>query len=185
MFNARQKLALITFVEKVRQAHQKMRETGMKENYAKAVESYFGLNLDMSAAFGNVLARWENTSEAIKQLYSRQALPILWDYVEVNFFSIFSGSFMAGSKYYFKVIEHCSKSYDKYSIISQFSSTSLILKDNYFDAVFTDPPYYDNVPYSYLSDFFMSGSNVRWGIFIRNFFPHRLHQRKMKLFLIQ
>ncbi|MEM3513350.1 MAG: hypothetical protein QXH13_04165, partial [Thermoplasmata archaeon] len=38
--------------------------------------------------------------------------------------------------------------------ITQASATSLPYPDNYFDAVFTDPPYYDNVPYSYLSDFF-------------------------------
>ena len=39
-------------------------------------------------------------------------------------------------------------------IVSQSSAISLPYPDNYFDAVFTDPPYYDNVPYSYLSDFF-------------------------------
>ena len=38
--------------------------------------------------------------------------------------------------------------------VSQSSATSLPYSDNFFDAVFTDPPYYDNVPYSYLSDFF-------------------------------
>ncbi len=38
--------------------------------------------------------------------------------------------------------------------VQQASATDLPYPDNYFDAVFTDPPYYDNVPYSYLSDFF-------------------------------
>ena len=38
--------------------------------------------------------------------------------------------------------------------VKQCSATQLPYPDNYFDAVFTDPPYYDNVPYSYLSDFF-------------------------------
>ncbi|MFQ5799910.1 MAG: DUF1156 domain-containing protein, partial [Bacteroidota bacterium] len=154
LFNARQKLALITLVDKVRRVYQKMLQAGMEEEYAKAVGLYYGLTLDMSAAFGNVLSRWENTSEAIKQLYSRQALPMMWDYVEINSFSNSSGSFKVGSEYYFKVMEHCSKGSNTYSSISQFSSTLLGFNDNYFDAVFTDPPYYDNVPYSYLSDFF-------------------------------
>ena len=39
-------------------------------------------------------------------------------------------------------------------VVKQSSATELPYPDNYFDAVFTDPPYYDNVPYSYLSDFF-------------------------------
>jgi len=106
LFNSRQKLALITFTEKVRLAYQKMIEENYDKEYAKAVVSYLGLTLDMIAAFTNVLARWENTSEAIKQLYSRQALPMLWDYVESNPFSGSSGSFEAGQEYYLKVLSH-------------------------------------------------------------------------------
>lgn len=70
---------------------------------------YLGLTLDMVAAFTNVLARWENTSEAIKQLYSRQALPMLWDFVESNPFSGSSGSFEAGQEYYLNVLSHLSR----------------------------------------------------------------------------
>ncbi len=154
LFNSRQKLALITFVEKVRKSYEKMLEQGYEEEYAKALVSYLGLGMDMTAAFSNTLARWENTSEAIKQLYSRQALPMLWDYAEVSPFSNSSGSFQTGWKYYFKVIEHCSQTHNLPSTITQSSATSLPYPDNFFDAVFTDPPYYDNVPYSYLSDFF-------------------------------
>ena len=154
LFNFRQKLALITFVEKVREAYKKIIEEGYEGKYAKAVVSYLALGVDMTAAFTNTLARWENTSEAIKQLYSRQALPMLWDYAEVNPFSSSSGSFEAGWGYYFKVMEHCSQTYSIPATITQSSATSLPYIDDYFDAVFTDPPYYDNVPYSYLSDFF-------------------------------
>jgi len=154
LFNSRQKLDLITFVEKVREAYKKMIEEGYDDEYVKAVVSYLALGMDMTAAFTNALARWENTSEAIKQLYSRQALPMLWDYAEVNPFSTSSGSFKAGREYYFKVMKHCSQSNSTPAIVFQSSATSLSYPDNYFDAVFTDPPYYDNMPYSYLSDFF-------------------------------
>ena len=154
LFNARQKLALITFVEQVREAYQQMVVEGDDGEYAKAVISYLALGADMTAAFGNTLARWENSSEAIKQLYSRQALPMLWDYAEVNPFSGSSGSFETGWKYYLKVIEYCSQSSSTSAEITQSSATDLPHLDNFFDAVFTDPPYYDNVPYSYLSDFF-------------------------------
>lgn len=154
LFNARQKLALITFAEKVKAAYQNLMRENDSEEHAKAVVSYLALGLDMAAAFGNTLARWENSSEAIKQLYSRQALPMLWDYAEVNPFSGSSGSFETGWEYYFKVIEHCSQSSSTPAGITQSSATNLPHPNNFFDAVFTDPPYYDNVPYSYLSDFF-------------------------------
>lgn len=154
LFNSRQKLAVITFVEKVREAHEKMLTEGMDGEYAKAITTYLALAVDMTAAFNNKLARWENTSEAIKQLYSRQSLPMLWDYVELNPFSRSSGSFETGLKYYLKVIEHCSQIMLPSIKIRQLSATSLPYPENYFDAVISDPPYYDNVPYSDLSDFF-------------------------------
>jgi len=106
LFNSRQKLALITFTEKVRLAYKKMIEEGYDKDYAKAVVSYLGLAMNMTAAFCNTIARWENTSEAIKHLYSRQALPMLWDYAEVNPFSGSSGSWEAGWEYYLNVLSH-------------------------------------------------------------------------------
>lgn len=154
LFNFRQKLAVITFADKVRKAYKKMIKERSDEEHVKAVVSYLALGVDMTAAFTNTLARWENTSEAIKQLYSRQALPMLWDYAEVNPFSSSSGSFEAGWGYYFKVMEHCSQTYSIPATITQSSATSSPYPNNYFDAVFTDPPYYDNVYYSNLSDFF-------------------------------
>ena len=154
LFNARQKLSLITFAEKVRAAYQKMVAERVDAEYAKAVVSYLALALDTTAALSNTLARWRNNSEVIVKLYSRQTLPMLWDYAEVNPFSGSSGSWDSGWKYYVKAIEHCSQSNATPAGVTQSSATNLSHPDNFFDAVFTDPPYYDNVPYSYLSDFF-------------------------------
>ena len=160
LFNSRQKLTLITFVDKVREAYYRMVEQGYDKKYAKVVVGYLGLGVSMTAAFTNSLARWENTSEAIKQLYSRQALSILWDYVETNPFSGSSGSWMNGLRYYLNVLYHLSqiplekKNDPAIPSVLQSSATRLPYSNNYFDAVLTDPPYYDNVPYSYLSDFF-------------------------------
>ncbi len=157
LFNPRQKLALITFVEKVRRAYREMLEEGEEEGFAKAVGAYLGLAVDMTAAFTNVLARWENTSEAIKQLFSRQALPMLWDFAEANPLSGSSGSWQTGQEYAQTVLEHLSTLLNppsSSSKVSQSSATALPFPSNHFDAVLTDPPYYDNVPYSDLSDFF-------------------------------
>jgi len=154
LFNARQQLTLITFADKVHYTYTAILEAAYNDEFAKAVVTYLALGLDMTAAFTNNLARWENTSEAIKQLYSRQALPMVWDYAEVNPFSGASGSFETGQKYYAKVMEHCSMTDDAFATVTQSSATHLLYPDDFFDAVLTDPPYYDNVPYSYLSDFF-------------------------------
>lgn len=154
IFNSRQKLALITFIQNLRKCKDILAEKGQDKDYIKAIVSFLALSIDMVAAFSNTLARWENTSEAVKQLYARHALPMLWDYAETNPFGGSSGSFESGWKYYIKVIEHCGMTNDKPAYFTQSSATSLKYPDDYFDAVFTDPPYYDNIPYSHLSDFF-------------------------------
>lgn len=153
LFNPRQKLVHITFAEKVRQASSFM-EAPNENEYNRALLIYLALSVDMQAAFGNKLARWENTSEIIKQLYSRQALPMLWDYAETNPFSGSTGSWESGRDYYDEVMIRCSFEHSIVATAEQSSAASLSYSDNYFDAVITDPPYYDNVPYSYLSDFF-------------------------------
>ena len=161
LFNARQKLALITFADAVRRAHARMVAANADPEFAKAVVTYLALAVDMMAAFCNSLARWENTSEAIKQLFSRQALPMIWDYAELNPFSGSTGSWTAGWEYYLGVLMHLTRippvENGKTFTIPQVhhdSATALPWPENYFDAVLTDPPYYDNVPYSDLSDFF-------------------------------
>lgn len=155
LFNSRQKLALITFMEKVKQAHKKMIEEGYDEEYAKAVVSYLALGLSRMIDYFNSLSVWDNGQERTVHVFGRQALPMVWDYSELNPLSSTVGGWESMAfRRIWKVIEFLSKIMNITATVTQSSSTSLPYPDNYFDAVFTDPPYYDNVPYSYLSDFF-------------------------------
>jgi adenine-specific DNA methylase len=87
LFNSRQKLALITFTEKVRLAYKKMLEEGYDEEYAKAVVSYLGLIPSRLADTNSTLCHWDGTWEKISTTFARQALPMNWDFIEVNVFS--------------------------------------------------------------------------------------------------
>lgn len=155
LFNSRQKLALITFVEKVRQAHEKMLAEGYGEEYAKAVTSYLALGINRLATYLANLVRWRGDALSFERIFDRQALGMVWDYGEVNPFSYSRGCWDLESV--LDVISHLSQILNSQSrtlTVTQTSATSLPYSDNDFDAVITDPPYYDNVPYSYLSDFF-------------------------------
>ncbi|GAB5046049.1 DUF1156 domain-containing protein [Thermodesulfovibrio sp. TK110] len=154
LFNSRQKLALITFTEKVRQSYKKMIEEGYDEEYAKAMVSYLAISIDNIAEKNNSISRWANTKETIAGSFSRQALPMIWDYFESNPFCGSTGDWLNSLEYNLSVVKHCSLPSYIPATVTQGSATSLPYPDNHFDAVFTDPPYYDNVPYSYLSDFF-------------------------------
>jgi adenine-specific DNA methylase len=153
-YNSRQKLALITFTEKVKLAYKKMVEEGYDEEYSVAVMSYLGLIVSRITDFNNTGVRWGLTRELFTNLFARQALPMTWDYIEINpnseIVNIPDSMFMQN----LRVLNFVSRLQTKSAVTSQFSATALPYPDNYFDAVITDPPYYDNVAYSYLSDFF-------------------------------
>jgi Adenine-specific DNA methylase containing a Zn-ribbon len=84
LFNSRQKLALITFTEKVRLAYKKMLEEGYDKDYAKAVVSYLGLGVNRLAIYATTFGYWHNTRELVNPGMGRQALAMAWDYSEVN-----------------------------------------------------------------------------------------------------
>ena len=158
LFNSRQKLALITFMEKVRQVHDKMLEASEEEEYAKAVVSYLAVIFDRLADKNSNLVVYNVIGEKVEHVFGRQALGMVWDYVEVNPFTDVGWPNMQG--WVERIIDHCSQilpitnSKLLTPTIVQSSATSLSYPDKYFDAVFTDPPYYFNVPYADLSDFF-------------------------------
>ncbi|MCS7202805.1 MAG: hypothetical protein NZ841_08530, partial [Dictyoglomus sp.] len=87
LFNSRQKLALITFVEKVRIAYRKMLEEGYEEDFAKAIVSYLALAVDKIATYLCNLTRWRGDALSFERAFDRQALPMVWDYGEINPFS--------------------------------------------------------------------------------------------------
>jgi len=87
LFNARQKLALICFVEKVHLAYEEMIKQGYEAEYAKAVVSYLGMGVSRLATHSNTLVRWRSDAISFERSFDRQALPMVWDYGEVNPFS--------------------------------------------------------------------------------------------------
>jgi len=157
LFNSRQKLALITFVEKIRNAYEIMLTKEYNKDYAKILVSYLGLMLGKMVDNFNVLCTWDCTSENNWHVFRRQTLSMVWDYHEINPFGALVGNWKSFTRILTPVLKNLSQiSSINYIIpeVKQYSATSLPYPSNYFDAVFTDPPYYDNIPYSYLSDFF-------------------------------
>jgi putative DNA methylase len=155
LFNSRQKLALITFAEKVRQSYQKMLDEEYKDEHAQVVATYLGLLISRCSDFESNIARWFNHVENTCNTFARQALPMTWDYFELNLFSpVSQGSIKSMFNQITKTMAGIVNTLSSPATITHSSATSLPHPNNFFDAVFTDPPYYDNVPYSYLSDFF-------------------------------
>jgi putative DNA methylase len=171
LFNARQKLALVTLLGRIKNSHDEVRascrdllsqvEIGDEareqdaEEIAVAVMGNLALLLGRTASFCCNLARWANTGEIIKNVYARQALPMLWDFVETNPLSGSTGSCESQIRYMLAYLDRPRPGPSSISIsVGQDSAAILPYSDDTFCAVFTDPPYYNSVPYADLSDFF-------------------------------
>jgi putative DNA methylase len=142
LFTVRQKLALVTLVRILHNS-----ELG-------GLVEFLAIALDRVADRGSSICRWDSspTSEVVKNTFSRQALPIVWDFAEVNLFSESTGNLDSVVDFVANVATS-----GQHPTIgqAQVADASLSpLPNDGCDVWFTDPPYYDAVPYADLSDFF-------------------------------
>lgn len=157
MYNTRQKLALLTFADAIRDAYQEIIKHESDKEYAKAVITYLALNFDRVLAYCSSLCLWHVTGEKMTPTFPKHTFIMHFDYAESNPISD-SYSWSTNLKWILKIIKHCTSiPVDpdfKIPKVSRLSAQSLSFENEYFDAVVTDPPYYDNVNYAELSDYF-------------------------------
>lgn len=154
LFTKRQVLSLLTFCKLVRQAHDEMVGGGMDPERAKAVATFLAMAVDRVADRGSTICHWNNARETTENTFARQALPMTWDFPETNPFGGSSGDLTAALEQVAKVARHCSSAGEP-AVVVRGSATDPV-PGGPFDAVITDPPYYDNISYADLSDFFYS-----------------------------
>jgi len=152
LFTDRQLLSLLTLCKLAREAHSEMLRARMDPERARAVATYLGMAIDRVADRSSSLCHWDNSAEKTANTYARQALPMVWDFAETNPFSGSSGDLAEAITQVAKVIQHCANTGTP-TILTRGSATDPVAGGP-FDAVITDPPYYDNIPYSEVADFF-------------------------------
>lgn len=121
------------------------------ETYANAVATYLALAVDRLANRSSTLCIWNNSREGVEQTFGRQALSMTWDFAEANVFSNSTGSWSGSLEWIPKVLEMLPATAP--SFVNQADATKKLL-DVEKPIICTDPPYYDNIGYADLSDFF-------------------------------
>jgi len=152
LFTSRQLLTLCTFASGIKEIHTEIIAAGVNEERAKAIATYLALGLNRLTDVGSSLSRWHVVVEKIENTFARQALPMVWDFSEVNPFAGARGDMREHVTNNAEIIDTLAgvNSAD----VIRSSATHLPLPDSSQDAVITDPPYYDNISYADLSDFF-------------------------------
>ena len=166
LFTARQKVSLTTFSDLVGEARERVLRdalaSGLEEGdrleaggagaaaYADAVATYLGIAVSRLTDYSSSICSWHSGRGVIRNVFARQAIPMTWDYAEANPLSSSSGCFSSQLDWVANVVKK-TPAQNNGSSADQADASSRL-----FDqcVVSTDPPYYDNIGYSDLSDFF-------------------------------
>lgn len=166
LFTKRQLVALNTFSDLVGEAREKIHadvvQAGMADDgheldargdsataYADAIATYLALATDKSADYNSTICGWINGGETLRSTFGRQAIPMVWDYCEANITGEATGSFSSVISQMHKALALAPAI--RGGQIVQFDAQRANLENK---VVSTDPPYYDNIGYADLSDFF-------------------------------
>jgi ribA/ribD-fused uncharacterized protein len=165
LFNERQLTTALLFVKALREQGVRLGKE-ISEDEAKATMLLLAFAVDRQINALNRTCYWNASGPKMQAGFARQALPMFWDYCEANPFGGSVGSWES-------MIKCIRSSFDTVKTLSGTgtaelcSATAHVLPDDSVDAVVTDPPYYDAVPYADLSDFFY----VWLKRMLRNSFP--------------
>ncbi len=151
LFTARQLTAMCTFADLVAEAREQVLADGGDEPYADAITHYLSLAIGRLANRSSNLCFWDPGGGMVQQVFARNALPMIWVYAEGNPFSDSSGNFLGQLDYLTAALEQVPAGRQGHAEQLDARSAHRIGRTA---MVCTDPPYYDNVPYADLSDFF-------------------------------
>jgi len=153
MFSSRQLASLLTLAELVRRyfATTKVEDS----ESATAVATVLALAVDRQADYSSSICTWVQGGEFVGHTFAQgQSLPIKWDFAEVVPFASGSGNWDGAVGWVTRVLDEVAAGHSHPGTVRRASSIEQPLPDDSAQLVFTDPPYYDAVPYADLSDFF-------------------------------
>jgi putative DNA methylase len=166
LFTNRQLLALTTFSDLVAEARERIAADAAAggapsgerlaaggsdaEAYADAVATYLGLGVSRTTDLSNSLATWSSSRDQTTHLFTRQAIPMAWDYVEISPFAQASGNLVIALNSIAKALLPGPRN----AVAASVQQADAVDRAGAGLLVSTDPPYYDNIDYSDLSDFF-------------------------------
>ena len=167
LFTPRQLVALTTFSDLVTEARARVERdaivAGLPDDstplrdggtgataYSEAVGVYLAFAVDKTSDYGSSICTWHSSKELIRNTFGRQAIPMTWDYAETNPLSSCTGNWMAMVDWVWKCINISPAT--GLGVCTQ-ADASLQTRST-AKVVSTDPPYYDNIGYADLSDFF-------------------------------
>ncbi len=152
LFTDRQLLTLGTILRELRGCRADME--GIPDSWGEAIVACLVPSLGRLADYSSALCSWHNSGEKMRNTFARFALPMVWDFAEVNPLADTSGNFLGAVDWVARVVEHLQKASRDVPEARVLQQSATEAHSGAFDLICTDPPYYDAIPYSDLMDFF-------------------------------
>ena len=167
-FTSCQLVALTTFSDLVQEARNRViddaKANGMPDDglgiaeggkgataYGDAIAVYLGFAIDKLSDRCSTICSWDSSRDSLRNMFGRQAIPMTWDFAESNPFSSSTGNFLSGLSWGVEFLNHLGSPTASGSSQQLNACTQTVSKSK---VISTDPPYYDNIGYADLSDFF-------------------------------
>ena len=157
LFTHRQLTALSTFTDLLDEVRERVVSDALETNYedtetyAGAVLTYLAFAIDRMAMVCNTFARWRADTQTTQMIFGKQALAMIWDFADANVFSSATGGWSKVIKLTIDPLPFLGHGQNGFTY--QSDAGSIDIKNNQY-LISTDPPYYDNVSYADLSDFY-------------------------------
>lgn len=153
LFNARQLVAMQILSACLRQSLKETQKLEYDREYLSAISLYLGLWVSKVATRCTTIGVWDTKGEKFQSPFGRQAIPMTWDFPEVNVFGDLTAGAISLLGWTLRFIKHESDSRNSPARVIQSDAAALPLENESVDFVVTDPPYFDAISYADLSDF--------------------------------
>ncbi|MGQ0742866.1 MAG: DUF1156 domain-containing protein [Acidimicrobiales bacterium] len=150
LFTDRQLVALCTFSDLVMEARARLVSDGAREDYADAVATYLAFTISKVADRGSTICTWFTDRDSTRNTFARQAIPMTWDFAEMNQLLRGTGSFAGANEWTVESLDAAAPGLPGRA----YQLDAGTLRHDQGVVHVTDPPYYDNIGYADLSDFF-------------------------------
>ncbi|TVR84691.1 MAG: DUF1156 domain-containing protein, partial [Rhodospirillales bacterium] len=154
-FTDRQKIAVGEFVLTAINSSRAMAERGLPDgDLAEAIRSYITLCISRVIDRGSTITTWDMGYQKLRSTFARFVLPMTWDFAESNPINNSTGGFSSSIEWVAQVVDHALSAGSQSPSVHSAKGSAITGVYEKYDAIITDPPYYDAIPYSDLMDFF-------------------------------
>ncbi|MDD5090741.1 MAG: DUF1156 domain-containing protein [Candidatus Wallbacteria bacterium] len=154
LFTPRQLISLGAFVKCSKEINLRLELSNYAPEWMEAIAAYMAILNNKIADYNSMVCVWHISREIIGHTFTRFALPITWDFTEIAVFNDVGGAFSSQLDWLTRFITHGLLAGDRAEIPKAQNRSAIKSNPESYDAIVTDPPYYDAIPYSDLMDFF-------------------------------